>query len=41
LSQIQVILHEYVFDTLVVTVYLTSMTDEVVPPYLESMHNCG
>jgi hypothetical protein len=41
LSQIQVILHEYVFETLVVTVYLTLMTDEVVPPYLKSMHNCG
>jgi hypothetical protein len=34
LSQIQVVLREYVFETLVVTVYLTSMTDEVVPPYL-------
>jgi hypothetical protein len=23
-----------------ITVYLTSMTDEIVSPYLESMHDC-
>jgi hypothetical protein len=33
LSQIQVILCEYVFETLVVTVYLTLMSNEIMPPY--------
>jgi hypothetical protein len=34
-------LHEYVFETLVVTVYLTSMSNEIMPPYLKSMHHYG
>jgi hypothetical protein len=41
LPQIQVILSEYVLKTLVVTVDLTAMSNEVVSPYLKSMYHCG
>jgi hypothetical protein len=41
LSQIQVVLSEYVLETLVVTVDLTTMSNEIVPPYFKSMHHCG
>jgi hypothetical protein len=38
--QFQVALSEFVLDTLVVTVDLTTMSNEVMPPYLKSMHYC-
>jgi hypothetical protein len=41
LSPIQVILSEYVLETLVVIVDLTTMSNEIVPPYLKSMHHCS
>jgi hypothetical protein len=41
LQQIQVVLSEYVLETLVVTVDLTAMSNELVSPYLKSMHHCG
>jgi hypothetical protein len=41
LSQIQVGLGENVLETLVVIVYLTTMPDEVMPPYLESVYHYG
>jgi hypothetical protein len=41
LSQIQVVLSEYVLETLVVIVDLTTTSYEIVPPYLKSMHYCG
>jgi hypothetical protein len=41
LSQIQVVLSEYVLKTLVVIVDLTSMSNEVVSQYLKSMYHCG
>jgi hypothetical protein len=34
-------LSEDVLEAFVVTVYLTSMTDEIVPPYLKNVHHCG
>jgi hypothetical protein len=40
LSQIQVILSEYVLETLVVTVDLTTMSNVIVPPYLKTMRHC-
>jgi hypothetical protein len=41
LSQIQVVLSEYVHETLVVTEDLTAMSNEIVPPNLKSMHHYG
>jgi hypothetical protein len=39
LSQIQVVLSEYVLKTLVVTVDLTTMSYEVVSSYLKSIYH--
>jgi hypothetical protein len=39
LPQVQIYLSEGILVDFVVTVYLTSMTDEIVPPYLMSMHH--
>jgi hypothetical protein len=41
LSQIQDVLNEYVLETLVVSIDLTVMSNEVLSPYLKSMHHCG
>jgi hypothetical protein len=41
LSQIQIQLSEDVLVALVVIVYLTSMTNVIVPPSLESTHNAA
>jgi hypothetical protein len=41
LPQIQIHLSEDVLKALVIIVYLTLMTNEIVPPYLKSIHNCG
>jgi hypothetical protein len=41
LPQVQIHLSEDVLEAFVVTVYFTSMTDEIVPPYLKSVHYCG
>jgi hypothetical protein len=41
LSQIQIVLSEYVLKALVVTVDLTMMSYEIVPLYLKSMHYCS
>jgi hypothetical protein len=40
LPQVQFRLSEDVLEAFVVTVYFTSMTDEIVPPYLKSVHYC-
>jgi hypothetical protein len=40
LPQIQINLGKNVLETLVVTVNLTSMADEVISPYLESVNHC-
>jgi hypothetical protein len=41
LSQIQVVLSEYVFETLVVIVDLVSMSNEIVSAYLKSVYHYG
>jgi hypothetical protein len=41
LPQIQICLSEDIVEAFVVTEYFTSMTDEIVPPYLKRMRNCG
>jgi hypothetical protein len=41
LPQIQISLGENILETRMVAIYLTSMVNEVMPPYLESMnHSC-
>jgi hypothetical protein len=40
LPQIQISLGKNVLETLVVAVNLTSMADEVMSPYLESVNHC-
>jgi hypothetical protein len=40
LPQIQICLSKDVLEAFVVTVYFTSMIDEVMPPYLKGMHYC-
>jgi hypothetical protein len=40
LPQIQISLSENILETLVVTINLPSMADEVMPPYLENMDYC-
>jgi hypothetical protein len=40
LPQIQICLSKDVLEAFVVTVYFTSMTGEIVPPYLKSVHHC-
>jgi hypothetical protein len=40
LPQIQTHLSKNVLEAFVVTVYFTSMTDEIVPPYLKSIYYC-
>jgi hypothetical protein len=41
LSQIQVVLSEDVLEALVVTINPTTMSYEIVPPYVKRMHHCG
>jgi hypothetical protein len=41
LPQIQIHLSEEVLKALVIIVYFTLMTNEIVPPCLKSIHNCG
>jgi hypothetical protein len=41
LPQIQIYLSEDILEAFVITLYFTSMIDEIVPPYLESVHNYG
>jgi hypothetical protein len=41
LPQIQIYATEDVLEAFVITVYLTSMTNEIVSPYLKSVHNCS
>jgi hypothetical protein len=41
LSQIQICLSEDILKALVITIYLTSMTNEIMPPYPESVHDSG
>jgi hypothetical protein len=41
LPQIQICATEDVLEAFVITVYLTSMTNEIVSPYLKSVHNCS
>jgi hypothetical protein len=41
LSQIQICLGEDILETLVVAVYFTPVSDEVVSPYLKSMCHHG
>jgi hypothetical protein len=36
--QVQIHLSEDVLEAFVLTVYFTSTTDEIVPPYLKSVH---
>jgi hypothetical protein len=40
LPQIRIYLSKDVLEAFVVTVYFTSMTDEVMPPYLKGVHYC-
>jgi hypothetical protein len=41
LPQVQIRLGEDILETFVVTVYFTTIIDEIVPPYLKSMHYCS
>jgi hypothetical protein len=40
LPQIEIGLGENILEALMVTVNLTSMTDEVMSPYLEGVNHC-
>jgi hypothetical protein len=41
LPQVQICLSEDVLEAFMVTIYFTSMIDEIVHPYLKSMHYCS
>jgi hypothetical protein len=41
LSQVQIHLGEDILETLMVTIYFTPVSDEVVSSYLKSMYHCG
>jgi hypothetical protein len=41
LPQVQIHLGEDILETFVVTVYFTTIIDEIVPPYLKSIHYCS